>query len=217
MKCNQCGSENADNSAFCAKCGSPLQPSVATPNPAYQPTAISSGFNNLNAAAPAKKNPAHTILIIECVVGALVLLIIAVLVIWFISSKSGGKEVLSCSKDGRAVTQSVALTYEKNSLSKMEYTYIIDNTIDEDDLRASDEQDLMAAAFAAMAFAQYEGHAGIDYYYSEKSTITTVSLVADLAKMNKSDVEELAEDAKELSIDEAKSKLVGEGLTCTVK
>ena len=102
-------------------------------------------------------------------------------------------------------------------LTKLEYTYIIDNTVDEDDLRSSDAEALMAAAFAAMAFAQYEGHSGIDYYYSEKSTITTVSLTADVAKLSKDDAEELTDEIKGLSIDEAKAKAVAEGATCTVK
>lgn len=223
MKCNQCGSENAENSAFCSKCGSPLQPS-ATSVPASQSgsisqsTSIASGFNNLNASTQAKKNPAHTIMIIECVIGALVLLIMTALVIWFITSKSGGTEVLSCTKDGKAVTQSVAMTYRKNDLSKLEYTLILDNTIDEDDLSTSDQQDLLSAAFLSMALAEYEDHDGIDYYYSEKTAITTISFVADLTKTNQTDTDELTEDFQDLTIDEVKQEYVkNSGFTCTVK
>lgn len=226
MKCNQCGNENADNSAFCARCGAQLQPTTqmatpvsasTTPLPGGAVTSAPSNFTNLNPSVQPQKKPAHLIMIIGCIAGVLSLTIIAILIVWFISSRSGGKEILSCSKDSKAVTQSVALTYDKKTLTKMEYTYIIDKTINKDDLRASDAEELMVATFAAMAFAQYDGHDGIEYSHSEKTTITTVSLTADLTKMNKADAAELVEDAKDLSLDETKSKFMSEGFTCTVK
>ncbi len=216
MKCNQCGSENADDSGFCSKCGASLQPSP-TPAPVNPPTTIASGFNNLNAAVQTKKNPAHTILIIECIVGALVAIGLAVLAIWFINSRSGGTQVLSCTQDGKAVTQSTALTYDKKGLTKLEYTLLLDGTVDEDDLSTSDQESLFAAAFLSMALAEYEGHEGIDYYYSEKPTLTTVSLTADLTKTNKTDTDELTEDFQGLTMDEIKTVYTKNGYTCSAK
>ena len=231
MKCNKCGQENITGAKFCSACGYALeQDNVAqstfastsmstSATPVVTTTPITSGgFNNLNAMAQTKKNPANIIMIIECVVGILFVVVVVGLVIWSILGK-GGESKLSCEKETKAVSSSLFLTYKKEEVSKLELLYIIDQTVDSDTLRGADVEDYMSAGFINMALAQYDGEDGITYSYSEGKALTTISFAADLVKMKKSDAEDLLDSFADggATIDKAKKALSDEGYTCTVK
>lgn len=225
MKCNQCGQENVAGAKFCSACGNaivqeniPQNPTpVTTPMP-NTTAPITSGFNNLNAPAQAKKNPAHIIMIIECIVGVVFLVAVASLIIWLVvSSHSGKTEAMRCHKDGEALSQSMAITYNNNKLSKYEITYIIDHTVDENKLTSSERNDLMSASFITLGLAELEGSKGINYRVSESSTITTVSFVADISEMDKSEAAELTEDFDGKTSDDIKSEYQKAGFTCEKK
>lgn len=126
MKCNQCGSENADTAVFCSTCGSSLQTGAtvtATPLGQSGPTIVSSiGPNGptTSLAVPIKSKKVVAVLI------TLIALVICGGVVAAILLNINTTATYSCTKAGDALTSSVAATFKRNKLSKMEYTMIVE-------------------------------------------------------------------------------------------
>lgn len=132
----------------------------------------------------------------------------------FSYSSNDGYSSNSDPEEGEALSQSMTFTYDNNKLSKYELTYIIDHTVDEDDLTSSERNDLMTASFMTLGLAELEGSKGVNYRVSESSTITTISFVADIPEMGKDEAAELTEDLDGKSFDDIKTEYSGAGFTC---
>lgn len=235
MKCNQCGNENADTAAFCSKCGAQVQPAMTVSAPIGQngstiTSTMTPNGPSVQISAPLKNSKAATFAIIAAFV---VLLGIGALVWFFVGSKAGG-EVITCTKEGKALTQSVATTFKKDQPTKLEYTYIFDKTEmpdDDDDSGFSfsfstdeglksdpEEADLLAASFMIMAFSQYANKSGVEYRDSDHDTIRTVSFSVDLDKASNDLKDEiLDEDDGELTPDSFQKEFTDQGFVCKKK
>lgn len=126
MKCNRCGSENAEGATFCSACGTPLQPGVTVAAPIGQTGPIVSGNLGPNGpttsiTVPIKSKKlaiALTAVILAVICGGVVAAILL----------GGGKTTTYvCSKEGDILTSSVAATFKRDKISKLEYTLILEN------------------------------------------------------------------------------------------
>jgi len=227
MKCNKCGQDNAAEAKFCSACGSSMAdvvnssvnnptdtPMSANAQPVVPMASISSGnFNNLNATAQTKRNPAHIVLAIECIFGILFVTAMVGLVIWLMTSKNKA-EVLSCKQETAAVTESYAYTFEGDKMSKAEITYIWDKTIEDD------ESAFGVAMMVAMKDdleKEYGSVPGVDLKIDDSRTIAVISYVLDLNKVEGDVKKEILDDIDGKSLEDLKKEGQADGYTCTVK
>ena len=210
MKCNKCGQENMMGASFCSTCGNALSGNTVTPPPT---TPVTGNFNNLNANAQTKKNPAHVVMIVECIVGVIFLVAIAALIIWLVTSKNK-IEALSCSQETPAVSESFTYTFNGNEMIKAERTYIWDKTVEDDD---SAFGVAMIIAMKDELEAEYKNEPGVEFKISDGRSIATISYVIDMNAVDASTEAEILDDIDGKTLSELKTAAQSEGFTCTVK
>lgn len=128
MKCNRCGSENPDGATFCSTCGTQLSPNVTVAAPIGQNGPIISstfgpGGPHASLSVPIKNKKVATVFI---VIIALVICggVVAALLL------GDGKEVTyACTKSGKSYTSSIAETFKRDKVNKIEYTLILEDDL----------------------------------------------------------------------------------------
>lgn len=128
MKCNRCGSENPDGATFCATCGAQLSPNVTVSAPLGQNGPIVSG--NLGPNGP---TASLSVPIKNKKVTAILVAIIAIMICGGVAAAlllGGGKEIAyACTKSGKGYTSSIAETFKRNAVKKIEYTLILEDDL----------------------------------------------------------------------------------------